>query len=189
MIKSINIQLRIIANNNVHFTSINAWKWTIYFPDGDNLYKQHIEILLINEKIKKIPLLALYGMYYKLYLNNECNTSKLQLYKKQISSLNQEIINVVELLAELDVLNRLKNQNQDYYLLSLKVKHLYDDKYWYVHSFKPSDNNLSAFIYWLNAFSQNNPLINTDRNLSMPLAFKLALDIYKKYFQPKCIFH
>lgn len=144
---------------------------------------------LRTQQTKSIPMMYSYGKKYKQYLINECTLDDIQQYKKQLKLFSSELIAVVQLLAEIDIINQLKYSKQDYCHLTPKLKHIYTEQFWYIHSYRPSRNNLTSFIYYLNELIQSKSAHNQNRKASLVLGFQLALDMFNKYFSDKKILH
>ena len=144
---------------------------------------------LRSQQAKQIPLLALYGRKYKQYIANQCSALSLQHHRMQLNLFNNEVLNIVELLVELDLINHLKQCNQDYSVISQHLRHIYDEQYWYVQAFRPLKTNFPTFIYWLDYFINHeqpiNNLGNIERKSRTLIAFKLAHTMYEKYFRYK----
>lgn len=149
---------------------------------GDNSEIERAWLYLRTQQINHLPLLAIYGRKYKRHLTDESTLDDVHQYKSQLKLFSPEIITVVELLAECDIINQLKYQKQDYSYLSQKLKHLYDDKFWYIHSYQKSRISLDSFIFYLNELIKNKSVHNQNKKASLLLGFHLALDLYNKYF-------
>lgn len=155
---------------------------------GDNSEIERAWQYLRIQQINQIPLLAIYGKKYKHYLINECTSDYVQQYKSQLKLLSPELLTVIELVAEMDIMNQLKYSEQDYCHLTPKLKHIHAEQFWYIHSYRPSRNNLASFIYYLNEFIQNKTVHN-HKKASLILGFHLAQDMFNKYFSNKKTLH
>lgn len=143
---------------------------------------------LKNEQINQLPKISSYGRKYKQYLNNSCPIFIIDQIRNQLF-FSQELINIVELICEVDIHNQLITigQQSDF---SQRAKHLYNKQYCHLHLFRQSKNCLSSFIFWLNELITKSYIIkNCDKRASRLLSFKLALDIYIKYFLTKGMLH
>ncbi|WP_312560664.1 hypothetical protein [Anaerospora sp.] len=156
---------------------------------GDNSEIKRAWQYLHIEKIKRISMLSGYGKKYKQYLINDCTSNDVQQYKSQLKLFSPDLLTVVELLAESDIINQLKFQKQDYSHLSQKLKHIYDERFWYIHSYRPSRNNLTNYIYYLNEFIQNKSVDNKNKKPLLILSFHLAYDMFNKYFTDRKFLH
>jgi hypothetical protein len=149
---------------------------------------------LRSQQAKQLPLLAVYGKKYKKYISGDEDTlTTIQEYRSQLKLFSVELLDIIEFLVELDFINQLKKHNQDYSTVSQRLRHFYDERFWYVQSYKMLSNNFSTFIYWLDYFvnqsKQINSLANFERKQRTLIAFKLAFTMYEKYFQQKTFIH
>lgn len=156
--------------------------------NGDNSEIKRAWQYLRTQQTNQIPRLAIYGKKYKQYLINECTSDYVRQYKSQLKLFSPELLTIVELVAEMDIVNQLKYLKQDYCHLTPKLKHIHAEQFWYIHSFRPLRNNLASFIYYLNEFIENK-IVHNHKKASLILGFRLAQDMFDKYFSDKKILH
>lgn len=136
-----------------------------------------------------LPLLAAYGKKYKQYLTSECTSDDIEKYRSQLKLFSPQLLTLVELVAEMDIINHLKYSTPHYHHLVPNMKHIYAEQFWFIHSFRQSRTNLASFIFYLNELIHNKTIHNQNKKASLILGFHLALDMFNKYFADKKSLH
>ena len=146
---------------------------------------------LHNEKLRQIPYLQRYGKHYIEYLIGSQKANFIQRLRKQLTIFPAELIDIIELLAEQNIQSKLKHQELNIYernMFDERNKHLNNEKYWYINSYRLMKDDLFYFFYYLKSYidkpkQQYHLKNNIDKKTLLILSAKLAKEIANKYFQ------
>lgn len=158
--------------------------------NNDNSELERAWQYLISKRIKQLPFIKKYSYIYIQHLSNHTINSNIINHRSEISNLfNDEFLNIVEILAEIDVINQLKKNNQECCHISHKLRHVYSELFLIAHSYRPIRNNLLAFWCCLYDLIENRQIDNINSKASKVLGVYFALYIFTKYFSPKKNLH